>query len=61
MDMGTDVDELAKRAPNNDLPQVMLKQGWGTLTEGQKNVFAFFVLLFFVLSLFFKGEYGSCL
>ncbi|WP_297643988.1 hypothetical protein [uncultured Bacteroides sp.] len=55
------MDELAKRAPNNDLPQVMLKQGWGTLTEGQKSVFAFFCPSFFVLSLFFKGEYGSCL
>lgn len=33
MDMVIDMDKLAKRAPNNDLPQVMLKQGWGTLKD----------------------------
>lgn len=33
VDMGTDMDELSGRVPNEALSQVMLKQGWATLED----------------------------
>ncbi|MEY8586315.1 IPT/TIG domain-containing protein [Phocaeicola sartorii] len=56
MDMGTDMDELAKRAPNTDLSQVMLKQGWSTLEDHTYGPFKLKAGTQYYLRMYFWAE-----